>query len=67
MFFSGDFLARKVDVESIGISYQTLNDHLEKVGDYAGDFASNIGSKSVAKLAGLLHDIGKATRDFKII
>lgn len=51
--------ARRVETER----YQTLPDHLEHVADYAADFAS--GFPNTARAAGILHDIGKASRAFQ--
>jgi CRISPR-associated endonuclease/helicase Cas3 len=45
--------------------WQTLSEHLASVGEIAGRFASPFGGQSLAKAAGLLHDVGKYTQDFQ--
>ncbi len=44
---------------------QCLWDHLENVSYLAGESAKKIGLKSVGQLIGLIHDLGKATKEFK--
>lgn len=44
--------------------WQTLEDHLEKVAMQASIFASVFGADDWGRAAGLLHDQGKATREF---
>jgi CRISPR-associated helicase Cas3/CRISPR-associated endonuclease Cas3-HD len=44
---------------------QTLTDHLKGVADFAEEFARPFHMESVARIAGLLHDYGKATADFQ--
>lgn len=45
--------------------WQPLSDHLKAVASIAGGFADAFGGRSVAEVAGLLHDIGKYTDDFQ--
>jgi CRISPR-associated endonuclease/helicase Cas3 len=44
--------------------WQPLPDHLDAVGRLAALMASVFGMENVARIAGLLHDIGKCTPDF---
>lgn len=44
---------------------QTVRDHLEGTARLASDFARPFGGESQARLAGLLHDIGKYSDDFQ--
>ena len=44
--------------------WQPLSDHLLNVADLAEQFASNFGAGDWGRLAGLLHDAGKATEEF---
>ena len=62
MFRNGDYIAhcRGKDGE-----IQSLVDHLEAVSKKTGEFASKIGLKEQGELLGLLHDIGKASQEFK--
>jgi len=43
---------------------QDLLEHLKGVSDLAGQFAEKVGLKESGKLIGLLHDIGKASKEF---
>lgn len=43
-----------------GGPWHLLGDHLRGVGELAGDFAAPFGGQDVARLAGYLHDAGKA-------
>ncbi|CBL44981.1 Hypothetical protein HDN1F_13980 [gamma proteobacterium HdN1] len=45
--------------------WQSLAEHLTSVGDLAATFASDFGAHSLAQAAGLLHDLGKYTREFQ--
>ena len=45
---------------------QTLASHSENVAEFCAGFCGKIGLKSLGKLIGLLHDGGKATREFQI-
>jgi len=42
-----------------------LEEHLERVGDLAGAFASKWGAGTFGEIAGLLHDLGKYAPDFQ--
>jgi CRISPR-associated endonuclease/helicase Cas3 len=44
---------------------QYLWDHLNAVSKLAGQFASKIGLKETGKVLGLLHDLGKASKEFQ--
>ncbi len=45
--------------------WQSLADHLRNVADLASDFARPFGGETEARLAGLLHDLGKYQLDFQ--
>ncbi len=45
--------------------WQSLADHLQAVGKLAGQEASFFGASELARLAGLLHDLGKYTDEFQ--
>ncbi len=45
--------------------WQPLSEHLRNVADRARDFAEPLGFANVAKLAGLLHDLGKYSGAFQ--
>jgi len=45
--------------------WQKLSDHLREVGELAGNFAAAFGAREEAKLAGLLHDLGKYRDEFQ--
>ena len=57
-----DFIAhrRKSDARS-----QSLWSHLQETCEIAGQFAAKIGLREVGQTIGLLHDIGKASQEFK--
>jgi CRISPR-associated endonuclease/helicase Cas3 len=55
------FYARKDDKEN----YQTLAEHLRNVGELACGYAEEKGFSHITALAGLLHDLGKATAEFQ--
>jgi len=44
---------------------QYLSEHLNEVSKLAGQFASKIGLKESGKILGLLHDLGKASKEFQ--
>jgi CRISPR-associated endonuclease/helicase Cas3 len=44
---------------------QYLSDHLNEVSKLAGQFASKIGLKESGEILGLLHDLGKASKEFQ--
>lgn len=60
--FKKDFVAhrRKKDGQ-----VQSLSEHLSEVEKQAGEFAFKIGLTKQGELIGLLHDIGKASQEFK--
>ena len=45
--------------------WQLLAEHLRRVSDLAGDFARPLGLENEARLAGLLHDLGKYAQRFQ--
>jgi CRISPR-associated endonuclease/helicase Cas3 len=51
---------RKKDKE-----FQYLSEHLNEVSELAGQFASSIGLRKSGELLGLLHDLGKASKEFQ--
>lgn len=62
MFRNADYIAhlREKDRE-----IQYLSVHLKEVSKITGMFASKVGLKEQGELLGLLHDIGKASQEFK--
>src|SRR5437879_12241453 len=48
-----------------GDGWQLLSTHLRNVADLAGKFAEPLGLPAEAKLAGLLHDLGKYRDEFQ--
>ncbi len=44
---------------------ETLRDHLANVAEMASSFASAFGGRAFARTCGLLHDLGKYTKDFQ--
>src|SRR6185437_3299650 len=46
-------------------NWQPLHEHLRAVADLAGRFGQRLGIEKVARLAGLLHDLGKYTAEFQ--
>jgi CRISPR-associated endonuclease/helicase Cas3 len=45
--------------------FQYLSHHLSEVSELAGEFASKIGLRESGELLGLLHDLGKASKEFQ--
>ncbi len=45
--------------------WQTLEEHSRNVADLAAKFAAPFGSSEAARLLGLVHDLGKATKEFQ--
>lgn len=45
--------------------WQTLEDHSRNVANLAAKFAAPFGSSEAARLLGLVHDLGKATKEFQ--
>ena len=43
---------------------QTVNEHCEAVAEYAGNSLKKVSLYHAAYIAGLLHDIGKAQKNF---
>jgi len=43
---------------------QNLWEHLKEVSDLAGQFANKVGLEDAGKIIGLLHDLGKASKEF---
>lgn len=62
MFVNEEYIAhrRKKDGKN-----QTLSEHLKEVSELAGKFASKVGLGKHGELIGLLHDIGKASKEFQ--
>ena len=52
-------------LSSDGQRTQTVQEHLEGTAKLAADFARPFGGQDQARLAGLLHDIGKYSDDFQ--
>lgn len=48
-----------------GMRRQTVREHLENTAQRAAEFARPFGGESQARLAGLLHDIGKYSEEFQ--
>lgn len=46
-------------------SWQLLADHLNSVGHLAGKYASSFNASNLAIIIGLLHDLGKYTKEFQ--
>ncbi|MFC0169158.1 CRISPR-associated endonuclease Cas3'' [Pseudoduganella danionis] len=45
--------------------WQILSDHLQSVGDLAAKFARHFSADELARVAGVLHDLGKYTEEFQ--
>jgi len=61
-FFKEKFIAHFSEKDE---QTQSLSIHLEEVSKLAGIFASKVGLKEQGELIGFLHDIGKASQEFK--
>jgi CRISPR-associated endonuclease/helicase Cas3 len=48
------------------LDWQLLADHLSAVGDLAASFATAFSAEELARVAGLLHDLGKYTEEFQL-
>ncbi|WP_093387227.1 CRISPR-associated helicase/endonuclease Cas3 [Rugamonas rubra] len=46
--------------------WQPLSEHLQAVGDMAARFAGDFSAAELARVAGLLHDLGKYTKEFQL-
>jgi len=60
-----EFYAHSVPGVTDLSQWQTLEDHLRNVRDLAGRFASKFGCEDWGRLAGLLHDLGKTSKEFQ--
>ncbi|HEY0199389.1 MAG TPA: CRISPR-associated endonuclease Cas3'' [Rhodanobacter sp.] len=47
-------------------NWQPLYEHLTRVGELAANHAEQFGAPLLARLAGVLHDLGKYTREFQL-
>lgn len=45
--------------------YQTVSNHLENVAKLSGEFAKDFGAENTAYVSGMLHDVGKCSREFQ--
>ena len=45
--------------------YQTVNEHLENVAKLSIEFTKDFGSEKTAYVCGMLHDVGKCSREFQ--
>jgi CRISPR-associated endonuclease/helicase Cas3 len=62
MFSNSDYIAHRRKRDG-GI--QSLTIHLKEVSEKTGDFAAKVGLRKHGEIIGLLHDIGKASQEFK--
>ncbi len=62
MFRNADYIAHSREKDG---EIQSLIDHLQEVSRKTGEFASKVGLKEQGEVIGLLHDIGKASHEFK--
>jgi CRISPR-associated endonuclease Cas3-HD len=46
-------------------NWQLLKDHLENTANISSEFANKFGARDLGFLVGLLHDIGKYTKEFQ--
>jgi len=60
-----DYYAHSLET-SDKTSWQPLKDHLRAVADQARCFASSFGAAEFGWAAGVLHDVGKATKEFQL-
>lgn len=61
---TGDFYAHSTPRQDQA-DWQLLHEHLKAVGDLAAGFAAPFGLSAHARVAGLLHDLGKYTVEFQ--
>lgn len=61
----GEFYAHSLENNPDKSLWHRLNDHLKETAILAGEFASGWGAKDWAYLAGLLHDVGKYSKEFQ--
>ncbi|WP_373844791.1 CRISPR-associated helicase Cas3' [Clostridium sp.] len=45
--------------------YQTVSNHLENVAKLSGELAKDFGAENTAYICGMLHDVGKCSREFQ--
>lgn len=62
MFRDSDYIAHRREKDG---KIQNLSTHLEEVSKLSGEFASKVGLKGQGEIIGLLHDLGKASQEFK--
>lgn len=62
MFRDTDYIAHRREKDG---EIHWLSHHLEAVSKLAGEFVSKVGLKEQGELIGLLHDIGKASKEFQ--
>ncbi|MBI4685352.1 MAG: CRISPR-associated helicase Cas3' [Nitrospirae bacterium] len=62
MFRDTEYVAHRREKDGI---IQSLSKHLKEVSEQAGKFASKVGLKEQGEVVGLLHDIGKASKEFE--
>jgi len=62
MFRNAEYIAHRREKDG---EVQCLSLHLKEVSEKAGKFASKIGLQEHGELIGLLHDIGKASKEFQ--
>ncbi|MCL5023566.1 MAG: CRISPR-associated helicase Cas3' [Nitrospirae bacterium] len=62
MFRDNDYIAHRREKDG---EIQSLSAHLKEVSKKTGEFASKVGLKEHGEVIGLLHDIGKASQEFK--
>src|SRR5665213_3672954 len=46
--------------------WKSFHEHLTSVGELAASYAAWFGARPLAHLAGMLHDLGKYTREFQL-
>ncbi|MCK5242521.1 CRISPR-associated helicase Cas3' [bacterium] len=62
MFTGNDYIAHLREKDGV---IQSLEAHLKEVAKLTGEFASKIGLREQGEVIGFLHDIGKASQEFK--